>query len=623
MNKTTDDSKTVFFRVMHLPRLVLLFAGLLVVAACNSSSGGGSPAPVSASQALCNAILAAFKPDANTTVLMTKAFNAGDELTLTSPPPGTGPTAAADVCMVKLNVGPGSPGTAGAPSTSPGIGIEVWLPTKAAWEAAGQRIHNLGGGGWAGGNQGSTTVIGSTSAAARAGLGEVSGTTDTGHSIGGTGAFAMNEDGSINTALWTDFADRSLNQLAWQTKALTIAAYGEPQKLAYWEGCSTGGRQGYKMAQEHPDFYDGYLVGAPAFNWTKFITNELYPQIVYQQDLGAPLTQAQLDFVSGKAVAACNTVGAGSLPYILDPTACNYDPTTDASVLTTGTCVGGAAAGCVTPTEAAAFNKLWYGQTSDGSVPNPATDSGLGPMLATGNNQLWFGLTRGTNFSVCFAPGSCFGLGASTGAPFSIASDMVALEEQDPTLATVVPPFVNATGNGADGWQALTYANMATAYADGVNLQSFFSDINTDNPDLTGARDHGAKIISYHGWNDFLIAPQGSTNYFTRAAAMVGGNTELQKFNRLFMIPGMSHCGGIGTLSPTGGPLADANSVPLPATGQFFDLLVDWVENGNAPSSVVLNSADMSTSQLVCSYPKKPTYSGTGAVNDAANYSCQ
>lgn len=622
MNETTDDSETVFFRVMHLPRLVLLFAGLLVVAACSSSSTPApAPAPVSTAQALCNAILAAFAPDANTTVLVTKAFSAGDELTLTTPPPGTGPKAAADVCMVKLNVGPGSPGTAGAPSTSPGIGIEVWLPTKANWEAAGKKLHNLGGGGWAGGNHKSTTLIASTSAAALAGAGQVSGTTDTGHSGPGGGSFAMNEDGSINTALWTDFSDRSLHQLAWQTKALTMAAYSQPARYSYWDGCSTGGRQGYKMAQEHPEFYDGYIVTAPAFNWTSFITNELYPQIVYQQDLGAPLTQEQLDLVSGKAVAACNMVGGQPLPYVLDPTACNYDPTADASVLTTGTCVGGAAAGCVTPTEAAVFNKLWFGQTSDGTAPAPAVSNGTNPTLDAGNNQLWFGLPRGTTFSSCFAPGFCFGLGASTGAPFTIASDIVALEMQDPTLGT--PSFVNATGNGADGWLGLTYANLATAYAQGIALQSFFGNINTDNPDLRGARDRGAKIISHHGWNDQLISVTGSTNYFTRAAAVVGGVTELQKFNRLFLVPGMAHCGGIGTLSPLGGPVADPNSVPLPTSTQFFDLLVNWVENGVAPESVVLNSANASASGLVCSYPKKPTYDGSGPVNDATNYTCQ
>ena len=97
-----------------------------------------------------------FKPDSLTTVLLVKAFKKGDPLTLSSPPPAGALVAANDVCVVKLLVGPGNPGPAGAPSTSAGIGIEVWLPTPATWN---KRIHVIGGGGWAGGVQTSLTQL--------------------------------------------------------------------------------------------------------------------------------------------------------------------------------------------------------------------------------------------------------------------------------------------------------------------------------------------------------------------------------------------------------------------------------------------------------------------------------
>src|SRR5205807_3096097 len=96
-----------------------------------------------------------FQPDSLTTVLLVRAFNKGDALTLSTPTPTT-PVAANDVCVVKLLVGPGNPGAAGAPSTSPGIGIEVWLPSRANWN---RRIHVAGGGGWAGGSQTSLTLL--------------------------------------------------------------------------------------------------------------------------------------------------------------------------------------------------------------------------------------------------------------------------------------------------------------------------------------------------------------------------------------------------------------------------------------------------------------------------------
>lgn len=154
-------------------------------------------------------------------------------------------------------------------------------------------------------------------------------------------------------------------------------------------------------------------------------------------------------------------------------------------------------------------------------------------------------------------------------------------------------------------------------------MQPFFGNINTDSANLTGLRDSGAKVISYHGLADQLITPVGSANYFTRVADVMGGYAEVQKFNRLFMVPGMGHCAGVGTVSPTGGPVANASSVPLPASNQFFDALVAWVENGTAPSQFVLSSSDGSVTMPVCSYPRTAVYMGSGPATSAASYSCQ
>ena len=593
-----------------------------LVAGCGGSDSPApapTPAPSPAPAALLNCddtMKAAFKPDTNTSVVLVKAFKQGDPLAL-SGTTGTPLTAAADVCMVKLLVGPGfADSPASAPSSSAGIGIEVWLPTKAAWNS---KIHNLGGGGWAGGTQASTTLIGNSQGAAVAATGFAAATTDTGHSVG-DGSFAMRQDGGINSTLWTDFAERSLHELALKTKALVLAYYGKAQAYAYWDGCSTGGRQGYKVAQEHPEDYDGYLVGAPAFNWTKFITNELYPQVVIQRDLGGSLSGAKVNAVSAAAVSACDVVAGQHLGFIPDPSQCRYDPTKDAAILCAGAQGNGVvgtstSASCVNLTEARAMNKIWYGQTADGSSPDPALDNASSPSLA--GNQLWWGLTRGATLGLLAGDAASppfFG-------PFPIASDMVALELQDPTYATT--SFKNTTGNGADKWKQLTYVDLANAYYQGIALQPFFGNINTDNPDLTKARDSGKKILSYHGLADQLITPGGSVNYYSRVSQVVGGNVEVNKFNRLFMVPGMGHCAGVGTAQGASGPAATANSVPLPANGQFFNALVDWVENKNPPNALVVNSADSSVSMPICPYPQKATYSGSGSPTSAASYACK
>jgi len=399
--------------------------------------------------------------------------------------------------------------------------------------------------------------------------------------------------------------------MAVKTKALTRAYYGGPAKYAYWDGFSTGGRQGHKLAQLHPEDFDGILAGAPAINWTRFITNELNPQIVYQRDLGGvPLTPDQLNMLGNAAVSACDLVNGQHLGYIQDPSECRYDPTHDASVLCLGNGGNSTSASCVNAVQAEAMNKLWYGQTRDGSAPSPAQDNSW--SVSIGGDHLWYGLTRGTTFA---------GLGNSAGGmalPFPIATDMVALEDQNPTLAT--PTFMNATGNGANGWMNLSYAQMADAYDNGVTLQPSFAYINTDNPDLRAFRDAGGKMLLYHGLADFLIMPQGSVNYYERVVDDIGSYKEVQRFYRFFLIPGMTHGLANGTTNPNANP-------PLPApvgasgTQQLYDVLTNWVENGVAPKRIDIFSPDATKSRPICLYPMKARYVG-GDINQASSYVC-
>jgi len=558
-----------------------------------------------------------FKPDSLTTVLLVRAFKQGDQLALSGTPATPPPRIAAnDVCVVKLLVGPGNPGPQGAPSTSPGIGIEVWLPARENWN---RRIHVLGGGGWAGGNQTSLTLLagagndGTTASPATVATveGAVSANTDTGHSGPGGGSFAMNPDGTINTVLWNDFAQRGIHEMAVKTKALARAYYGMRHKYAYWEGFSTGGRQGHKLAQLHPTDFDGILAGAPAFNWTRFITNELYPQIVVQRDLGGtPLTFGQMALLGNAAIDACDMVNGEHLGYIPDPSECRYDPTLDASVICTADGGTNATADCVSPLQAQAMNKMWYGQTRDGTAPSPMADNSWSQFI--GGNHLWYGLARGTNMAALAGPN-----------PFSIASDMVALENQNPTLAT--PSFVNATGNGANGWRDLSYAQLAGAYDNGVMLQPSFAHINTDDADLRPFRRAGGKMIIYHGLADVLIMPQGSVNYYERVVHEMRSLRTVQKFYRLFLIPGMSHGLSNGTPNPNANPPLPASVGPS-GTVQLYDVLTQWVERGRAPSRIDISSAVTATfpvakSRPICAYPEKATYIG-GDVNATTSYRC-
>lgn len=580
-------------------------------------------APLPCDDGLKDAIAKA-SPD--TRVVLVKAFAKGEDVKLEkSPTPFT--KAATDLCLVKLMVGPGKPGKAGAPSTSPGIGIEVMLPAPAAWNKI---LRARGSGGWAGGHHGTTTAIGldgglDTTFNAEVAKGYVVSQSDHGYPsmlARRDASFTLDEDGSFNTVLWKDFSERAIHEMAVKTKLLAKLYYDEPHRYAYWDGFSTGGRQGLKAAQIYPDDYDGILAGAPAINWTKFITGELYPQVVMQRDLGGVIDLRKLDTVGAAATSAC---GGDKLGFISDPQSCRYDPTRDAKVLCASENVDGkpgtgAAGSCVTLAEARAINKIWYGMTSDGSAADPNADNGMSAFL-DGRRHLWWGLTRGTRLNQLAGP-----------APFPIATAQVALSLQNPAFAQK-GPFLKSevAGTGADRWKELDYAGLTDAFMLGDLLQQPFANINTDTADLSAYRRAGKKIVMYHGWADDLIPPQGTVNYALRTAAAVGGHGEAQKFIRLYMIPGHAHDSKFNraaSLDPETGAATVPAKVPLPQDGrgrdELFLALRAWVENGVAPGRIDIASAgNGAVTMPICVFPAKATYKGAGEVTAAASYECR
>jgi hypothetical protein len=603
-------------RVAALSPLFATCAAGALLTACGGDSNppAAAPAPAPAPVALTcdNSMITAFKPDANTTVTLVKAFKKGDPLALSatpaSPPP---PVAANDMCLVKLTIGPGNPGPAGALSTSSGIHIEMWLPSPANWN---KRIHNITLGGFGGSAViGNTTLITTGTAPYLTGVtwgiamneGAVSAVNDGGHADpAGTGSFAMNPDGTINSTLWTDVSTRATHEMTLKTKALVAAYYLTPQSFAYVDGCSGGGRQGFAEAQSFPTDYNGILAGAPSIAQTRFFPADLYPGFVQLKDLGSAtaLTAGQLALVSGAAVSACDTTLTGQHDgYINDPATCNYDPTTDLSVLCTASGGTNSTASCVTTVQAKTFDKAWYGPTSDGSAPAPVADNGVNIFRSP--DQLWWGMPRGTKLA--------------TALNFLLSRDQIALNLQNPIYAR--PAFLNATGNGQDAWMSLSYAGFANELAQGAALNNAFANIDTENTDLSAFKAAGGKMLSYHGLSDPLV-PQAmsSKNYYEKVSAMVGGYSAVQQFYRLFVVPGMGHCSGVGsengTLSPPANP-------PLLQGTQAYDALTHWVESGTAPSTITVTTADATRSRLLCVYPKKLTYV-SGNVNAAASFTC-
>lgn len=565
-----------------------------------------------------SAVAGIFANEAGTRVLAVHAFAKGDRLGKSGK---DRPVAVADLCMVKLVVGPGTPGPAGAPSTQAGIGIEVWLPSPSDWTG---RIHNVGGAAFMGlpeitnPEEIAPGVSGIEAASAIAGHeGAVSAITDTGHAMEESdndaysdGSFLLRPDGAINTEQWTDFSERGIHEAAIKTRQLTQAYYGRPASHAYFEGCSTGGRQAHKYAERFPADYDGIVAGAPGINWSRFLTSDLSLQVVMQRALGGPIDPAKLRRISSAAVSACDAGLTGRHDgYISDPTTCGYDPTKDKALLCRADGGGNVAGDCVSKAEARTVNAMWFGQTDHGTSPDPAQLAGLSDRLEPG--QYWFGPMRGADLS------AMAGSSAGKGVPFPPSAHMVAFALGRNEIAS--PNLRNAAGNGADRWRDLSFAELARASQRGRELQDAYARIDTDDTDLTPFRSRGGKMIVYHGLADQIVPAQGSFHYYRALERTMKGQAAVDSFYRLFPVPGYGHCGGVGTVDGVAGvsPKADP---PRPRSGQFYEALVSWVEGGQAPDQLVVRN-DHDAARPLCRFPSKLHYTG-GDVRKAASFSC-
>jgi hypothetical protein len=430
-------------------------------------------------------------------------------------------------------------------TVEPAITIELWLPT----DQYNNRFQGVGGQGYAG-----EINFEGMAEALRAGYATAS--TDTGHAGQAlNGSFALNADGALNMPLIGDFASRSLIEMTDKSRSLIDEFYGEAADYAYWNGCSTGGREGLMLAQRHPEAYDGILAGAPAINWDRFIPSLLWPQVVMDQELGGPIDDCKLVEATNAAVEACDAVDGVSDGILDDPRECDFDPVSLVGVDTP--------CGEFTETDAAVIQSIWDGpRTWDGEF-------------------LWYGVAPG-------AP-----LDALAGSlPFPIGLDHHRIwVHQDQTF----------------DWHTLDYAGFEDAFRTSQDL--FHEVIGTDDPDLTSFRDAGGRLVMWHGWYDELIFPEGSIDYYERVLETMGDTGEVAEFARLFMAPGVFHCGE--------GPGLTAFDA--------FGALVDWVETGRAPDTIaasrVAGDAEAATRPL-CPYPTVATYDGTGDPDRAASFDC-
>lgn len=430
------------------------------------------------------------------------------------------------------------------------IRVFIGLPIT-GWNG---RFQGVGGGGFSGGNPNGVL--------APVAEGYAAGATDTGHE-GGSGSFALDANGRLNWLLIRDNAYLGIHEMTLAGKALVEAFYGAAPRYSYFNGCSTGGRQGLMEAQRYPADYDGILSGAPAINWTKLHVEQMWGQLAMLQ-AGDFLPQCKFAAAQAAAVAACDADDGVKDGVIDDPRSCAFDPSQ---------LVGASSGGCGAFTEADAdvIRKIWQGpRRQDGSF-------------------LWYGLQRGGDFSALSGTGGA----PPAGRPNSITLDWWRY-------------FL--TQNPQWDWTTLTPASYERFFDQ--STEEFGAVIATDNPDLSVFRDRGGKIVLWHGWADDMIPTGGSIDYYQRVQRQMGGAEKTAEFARLFLAPGVGHC--------SGGP------GPQPA-GQF-DAVVRWVEEGKAPEVLNAVRRDRAGSVVrsrpLCQFPLVAKHKGTGSTDDAANFVC-
>jgi hypothetical protein len=453
-------------------------------------------------------------------------------------------------CQVNLLVGT---------SDAQNINVRVGLPlnsldggmggVEGAWNG---RTQGIGGGGCAG----------SLAVNAPVNAGYVGSGNDTGHA-GGNCEPGVNLDGTYNLQFINDFIRNGMKAQILLSKEVTALYYGMQPAYNYWNGCSTGGRQGYVLAQELPNELDGILGNAPAIYWTRFQTAQMWGQIAMRELVGGPIAAAKLNQATASAVAACDAADGVTDGVIDDPRTCKFSA--KANVCGTPTAP---AANCLTAAEADAIDMIWDG---------PRNQNG---------DKVWFGLDRGTALT---------GLNGTN--PFALGVTQFHWDVHDRNF--------DWTTVGTD-----EYADVAQAGSRNI------ADVTDTIGSLEAYRAAGGKLLTMVGANDQLIMPRGVINYYRQTASKLarpgfddGPDFEgIRDFYRLFRAPGVAHCGGGTGPQPQG----------------LFEALVTWVENGVAPDTILATqtAAGVPRSRPLCLYPQTAIYNGAGSTDDAANFHC-
>ena len=375
--------------------------------------------------------------------------------------------------------------------------------------------------------------------------------TDTGHA-GNTASFALGHPEKL-----IDFGWRAVHELTVTSKAIATAHYGAAPKFSYWNGCSAGGRQAMVEVQRFPADFDGVIAGAPGLDWTGRAVQAVRIAQALDGNPAARLLEPERQLLHHAVVEACDALDGVKDGLIENPTRCRFDP----AVLQ---CKSAGDAGCLSAPQVETARLIYSGvkdQQTGREIPGLLPGSELGwtdmgwtaSARATGLDQFRF---------------IVFGNPSWTVQQFNARADIPRADEAGGVVVNALDP----------------------------NVKPFI--------------DRGGKLIQYHGWSDPQISPSTSVQYYARAVEASGGAASVRRSYRLFLAPGMGHCGG----------------GEGPNTFDMIAALEQWVEAGKAPDQIQASHATggrVDRTRPLCPYPQVAVYKGSGSIDEAANFACR
>ena len=444
-----------------------------------------------------------------------------------------------------------------APSADSHIEMELWLPTD-NWNG---KFLAVGNGGWAG-------SISFDAMASGLRRGYATASNDTGHK-GATAAFAVGHPEKL-----IDFAYRAMHEMAVHSKAIIQAFYNRGPRLSYYEGCSTGGRQGMMAAQRFPEDFDAIIAGAPVYNMVHLNVSQVALQVDMLKNASRLVPAEKRTLFANSVVAACDQRDGVKDGIISEPRACKADPAALAcTAADPSTALGAGSADCLTAAQVENARSAYAPVTTkSGALVYP----GRSPGFESG----WRIPTPGAPLNPLF-------------------TDMVRfVGRQDPN------------------WDPMTF-DLETDLALALKHAGV---VEASDPNLAKFKARGGKLLLYHGWADPGPAPENTINYYEAVNRTLKGRQD--DWMRLFLMPGVGHCGGgVG-----------------PDRADFLGALERWREEGVAPGQIIATRSPgrggqppspggsggpgTAMSRPLCPHPQVARYNGSGSTDDARNFTC-